>query len=81
MPAPAKLSELPPGATAVIDAIPPGNPALTRLRELGLVPGTAVRLVRRAPLGEPIEIEVRGSHIAMRNEDAAFIEISPLTWT
>ncbi len=81
MPSHAKLSELPEGATAIIEAIPSGIPALTRLRELGLVPGTQVKLVRRAPLGEPIEISVRGSLIAMRNRDASFIEISTLTWT
>jgi Fe2+ transport system protein FeoA len=48
---------------------------LTRLRELGFVPGARVEVIRRAPLGEPIEIRLRESHIAMRNADAAFIEI------
>lgn len=80
MSAPAKLSELPEGASAIIESIPAGIPALTRLRELGLVPGTRIRLVRRAPLGEPIEIAVRGSLLAMRNKDAANISISPLIW-
>lgn len=80
MPAPAKLSELPEGASAIIDHIPAGIPSLTRLRELGLVPGTRIQLVRRAPLGEPIEIAVRGSLLAMRNKDAAHITISPLIW-
>lgn len=80
MSAPAKLSELPEGASAIIENIPAGIPSLTRLRELGLVPGTRVRLVRRAPLGEPIEIAVRGSLLAMRNKDAANISISPLIW-
>lgn len=76
MPAPAKLSELPEGASGVIASIESGSSSLTRLRELGLVPGTQVRVVRRAPLGEPIEIAVRGSHLAMRNEDAAFIHLA-----
>ena len=70
------LAQLPIGVAAVIEHLPFGRPALTRLRELGLVPGTVVEVVRRAPLGEPIEILVRGSHIAMRNHEAAFIEIS-----
>lgn len=70
------LAQLPVGVAAVIQRLPCGRPALTRLRELGLVPGTAVEVVRRAPLGEPIEIRVRGSNIAMRNHEAAFIEIA-----
>ena len=80
MSAPAKLSELPEGASSVIEGITSGSPALTRLRELGLVPGTRVKLVRRAPLGEPIEIALRGSRIAMRAKDAEEIVIAPLIW-
>jgi ferrous iron transport protein A len=76
MPLPTKLSDLAEGDSAVIQAMPSGRSSLTRLREMGLVPGTAVTLVRRAPLGEPIEISVRGSHIAMRNGEAKFIEIT-----
>jgi ferrous iron transport protein A len=49
---------------------------LTRLREMGLVPGTRIEVVRRAPLGEPIEVSVRGSRLAMRNHEAAHIQIS-----
>ncbi len=71
-----KLSDLAEGDSAVIQAMPSGRSGLTRLREMGLVPGTAVTLLRRAPLGEPIEISVRGSHIAMRNHEASFIEIT-----
>jgi ferrous iron transport protein A len=76
MVAPLKLSELPPGQSGVISFIPTGRPALTRLREMGLVPGTKVTIVRRAPLGEPIEISVHGSRLAMRNHEAAFIELA-----
>lgn len=71
-----KLSDLPQGSSAIIAAMPVGRPSLTRLRELGLVPGTMVTVVRRAPLGEPIEICVRGSRLAMRNHEAAYIELA-----
>lgn len=76
MPQPTKLSDLPEGSSAVIESVLSGRSSLTRLRELGLVPGTRVRIVRRAPLGEPIEICVRGSMLAMRNQDAAHINIT-----
>ncbi len=69
------LSQLPVGATAVISALPLGVDSLTRLRELGLVPGTKIRLVRRAPLGDPIEVAVRGSRLAMRRSEAVQIQV------
>ena len=79
MPSPTKLSELPEGSSAVIESVLAGGSSLMRLREMGLVPGTSVRIVRRAPLGEPIEISVRGSMLAMRNQDAAHIRITSVT--
>jgi len=69
------LAQLPVGMEAFVESFLTAKPSLTRLRELGLVPGTAVRVVRRAPLGEPIEILLRGSHLAMRNSDASMIAV------
>ncbi len=72
------LTDLPPGSAAVIEDIPVGHDEhITRLRELGLVPGTKVRVIRRAPLGDPIEISVRGSRLAMRRSEARHIKILP----
>lgn len=79
-PSPIPLSKLPPGRPAIVHSLPAHSPYLTRLRELGLVPGTPVQVIRRAPLGEPIEISLRGSSFAMRNHDAAAIlvtEVAP----
>ncbi len=70
------LAQLPIGSAAFIHSLPTGRPGLTRLRELGLTPGARVTMVRRAPLGEPIEITVRGSHIAMRDHEARHIGIT-----
>jgi ferrous iron transport protein A len=72
------LAELPIGTPATIERFLSAKPSLTRLRELGLVPGAKVEVIRRAPLGEPIEIRLRESHIAMRNGDAAFIAVQPV---
>lgn len=76
MHAPSTLSQLPVGQSGIIQSMPTGRAGLTRLRELGLTPGAKVTMVRRSPLGEPIEIAVRGSHLAMRNHEAADICIS-----
>ena len=76
MPASLALSDLSEGQSGLIAFIPAGRPSLTRLREMGLVPGTKVTVVRRAPLGEPVEISLRGSRVAMRNHEAAHIQMS-----
>lgn len=77
MSAAATLCDLAAGSTAVIQHIPSGHDEhITRLRELGLVPGTKVRLVRRAPFGDPIEVAVRGSRLAMRRSEARHIKVA-----
>ena len=73
---PSTLAQLPVGSAAIIQSLPTGRAGLTRLRELGLTPGAKVEVIRRALLGEPIEIMVRGSHLAMRNHEAAHILIN-----
>jgi ferrous iron transport protein A len=74
----ALLTDLSVGSSAVIKDIPVGHDEhITRLRELGLVPGTKVRLVRRAPLGDPLEIAVRGSRLAIRRTEARHIQVLP----
>jgi len=69
------LANLPIQTDAIVQGFLSSTPTLTRLRELGLVPGTRVRVIRRALFGEPIEILLRGSSVAMRNSDAAFITV------
>jgi Fe2+ transport system protein FeoA len=71
-----RLSDLPTGTRAVIKRLPTGVSALTRLREMGLVPGTRFELVRRAPLGDPIEVAVRGGLLSLRRSEAEMIEVS-----
>jgi ferrous iron transport protein A len=70
------LSDLPTGSQAVVVAMPAGQAALTRLREMGLVPGTKFQLIRRAPLGDPIEISLRGSLLSLRRSEAEQIEVT-----
>jgi Fe2+ transport system protein FeoA len=70
-----RLGDLNPGAHAVIRRIH-GEPAMIRrLMELGLVPGTRVRFVRRAPMGDPIELVVRGTHFSLRLTEAHRIHV------
>lgn len=70
------LAQLPAGSSAVIASYPQAGPAFTRLREMGLLPGTRVTLVRIAPLGDPIEIQVRGYRLSLRKSEAALVELA-----
>jgi ferrous iron transport protein A len=46
-----------------------------RLIRLGLIPGTRIRLERRAPLGDPVEIRFRGYALVLRPDEAACLEL------
>jgi ferrous iron transport protein A len=72
-----KLSELTPGSVAVLRELPVTGTRFLRMREMGLLPGTKVKLVRAAPLGDPLEIEVRGYHLSLRRDEAAQITVGP----
>jgi ferrous iron transport protein A len=70
------LSDLAPGESSVITGIT-GDPAIARrLMELGLVPGTPVEVVRRAPLGDPVELRVREIHLSIRRSEASRIRVA-----
>ena len=72
-----KLSELAVGASAVVREFPKNGPAFIRLREMGLLAGTRVTLVRAAPLGDPLEIKVRGYHLTLRKSEADHVLVDP----
>ena len=59
------LSQVPEGTTAKIVSIGGGPTARQQLRELGLFPGDAIRLVRHAAFGGPLLVECRGTQIAI----------------
>ena len=48
-----------------------------RLLDMGLIPKTAVEVRKVAPMGDPIEIRIRGYELTIRREDAAKIEVKP----
>jgi len=72
------LSMLQPGARAVVRHINAESGFAHRLMELGLIPGTEVALVRHAPLGDPIELVVRGTHFSIRRSEAERIHVDAL---
>jgi Fe2+ transport system protein FeoA len=70
------LDQLTAGERGVIDAVNCAPAVARRLMELGLVPGTAIELVRRAPLGDPIEVAVRGVRLSLRRAEARRIDVT-----
>ena len=69
------LDQLQPGQSAVIDRTLSTSPAVNHLLEMGLIDGTPVRLVKKAPLGDPLQICVRGYHLSLRRSEARLIEV------
>jgi ferrous iron transport protein A len=72
------LARLPIGAAAVVDSVESGSPVTRRLLDLGFVPGTRVRAVRRAPLGDPTLYELRGAQLCLRRSEARRVRVRPL---
>jgi len=77
MPSTLKLSQLAVGRRAVVFSFPGQGPAMVRLREMGVLPGTAITLVRTAPLGDPLEIQVRGYSLTLRKSEAEHVLVEP----
>jgi ferrous iron transport protein A len=46
-----------------------------RIRDMGLVPGTEIRIQGRAPLYDPVALRIRGATLTLRNDEADFIEV------
>ena len=69
------LNELKVGENAVITAVGGEGALRCRLLDMGLIPHTCVMLQKVAPMGDPIEIRVRGYELTLRVEDAKKIEV------
>ena len=64
------LAHLKPGEHGVVERIICNGPIQQRMLELGLSPGVELELIRKAPLGDPIEVYVRGFHLTLRSKEA-----------
>lgn len=71
------LAEIALGKVARVRAVDGPRAFRRRLLEMGLVPGTEVRVAAIAPLGDPLQIEVRGGQWSIRRTEAAQIQVEP----
>ena len=69
------LNELKIGQSGVITAVGGDGPLRCRLLDMGLIPRTAVKLMKVAPMGDPIELTLRGYELTIRLEDAKNIRM------
>ena len=69
------LNKLPLGQEAVITAVGGEGSLRCHLLDMGLIPKTRVRVEKIAPLGDPLELRVRGYSLSLRKEDAGKIEV------
>ncbi|MBM3856649.1 MAG: ferrous iron transport protein A [Verrucomicrobia bacterium] len=72
------LSDLQPGERAIVKTLPQDQLLSTRLREMGLLSGTEITYIRKAPLGDPLEIKIRGYSLSLRLKDAATISVEKI---
>jgi ferrous iron transport protein A len=77
MPAPHTLADLRPNEEGCIHSVSGNDTLSQRLSEIGFTPGQMVRMVRPAPLGDPLQVRIRGFHIALRRNEAQRIMLSP----
>ena len=69
------LKNLSPGQCGTVERVNGQGQIFKRLLDMGLTPGSHIELRRVAPLGDPIEIKVKGYHLSLRKEEADQIDV------
>lgn len=72
------LKDLSPGRGGKVVRVGGSGALRRRLLDMGLVPGAVVEVERVAPLGDPLEVKVKGYHLSLRGEEAALVEVEEL---
>lgn len=70
------LKTIRPGQTVSVLKISGEGPVRRRIMDMGITRGTAITVRKVAPLGDPIEVNVRGYELSLRRDDAEMIEVS-----
>ncbi|WP_122638423.1 MULTISPECIES: FeoA family protein [unclassified Romboutsia] len=64
------LKDLNPGQSGIVKSIGEKGPIRRRLMDMGVTPGVKVEVIKVAPLGDPIEINIRGYELSLRKDEA-----------
>ena len=73
-----RLKDLKPGQKGKVLKINVRGEVNKRIVEMGITPGAVVEVERVAPLGDPIDVKVKGYHLSLRKDEAEGIEIEEL---
>jgi ferrous iron transport protein A len=71
------LSEMAVGQHGQVREVQGTDGVSLRLMEMGLTPGVRFRMIGKAPLGDPLELEVRGYRLSVRKNEAARVTVEP----
>lgn len=69
------LRDLKPGQSGTVVSIGEKGPARRRIMDMGVTPGAAVKVIKIAPLGDPIEVNIRGYELSLRKSEAQQIQV------
>jgi ferrous iron transport protein A len=67
------LRDLKPGQEGIVASIGEKGPVRKRIMDMGVTPGALIKVIKVAPLGDPIEVNIRGYELSLRKSDAAQI--------
>jgi ferrous iron transport protein A len=70
------LNELKPGQGGKVISIGEKGPMRRRLMEMGVTPGIDIKIIKVAPLGDPMEVNIRGYELSLRREEATQIIVT-----
>ena len=70
------LAKMEVGETGVVDALQGHGNIQHRLVDMGVVKGSHITVVKKAPLGDPVEVKVKGCSLALRMNEAAMINVA-----
>lgn len=70
-----RLADLRPGQRAHVVTVDADDPRGMRILEMGVTPGVEMAMIGAAPLGDPLEFELRGYRLSLRKSEAALIHV------
>lgn len=69
------LTDLPEGSSGTIRDIDASSPTSQRLLDMGFVPGTPIKALKRAPMGDPTTFQIRGYQVGLRKTESVLIDV------
>lgn len=73
------LEQVKPGETVSVVRLHGEGPIKRRIMDMGITKGSEIHIRKVAPLGDPVEITVRGYELSLRKADAACVDVDPVT--